>query len=118
FSLTLRGNPGHARSAPKPFDPPPVRVTHPDARVGGESTTGQVATAPGAPSDVAQPGEQPDWGAIASALRSNAGIRVDSISRKGGELFIDGYQTRYPSAAKGLGRAGRILSSSLGDEYD
>lgn len=120
FSLTLRGNPGYGNAAPKPFDPPPVRAGDPDAHAGGEAPSSQLATAPGTgtTNEVTQSGGQPDWGTIASALRSNAGIRVDSISRRDGELFIDGYQTRFPSAPKGLGRAGRILSSSLGDEYD
>lgn len=121
FSLTLRGNPGHASAAPKPFDPPPVRLTSASTR-GADSTSGGVSTAPtaAAPSSdaAATAGGQVDWQSIAADLRSNAGIRVDSISRRGSELFVDGYQSRYLRSAKGLGRAGRILSNALGDEYD
>ncbi|WMJ68975.1 YjbH domain-containing protein [Stenotrophomonas sp. 24(2023)] len=109
FSLTLRGNPGHSPSAPKPFDPPPVRIAPPAGQ--DVASTGSGA----APASEAQP---PDWPAIASQLRSNAGFRVERISRRGSELFVDGYQYRYLYPAKGLGRASRVLASTLGDEYD
>ena len=118
FSLTLRGNPGHASAAAKPFDPPPVRITPSPARAANVSVAGQDSASAGQPETSGQANEQVDWQAIATNLRSNAGIRVDSISRRGSELFIDGYQARYLRAAKGLGRAGRILSNALGDEYD
>lgn len=118
FSLTLRGNPGHARAAPKPFDPPPLalRGNAPAAADAAPTgTTGAVAAAGGKP---AAADTDADWATIAATLRSNAGFRVDSISRRGSELFVDGYQVRYLSAAKGLGRTGRILGRSLGDTYD
>lgn len=101
FSLTLRGNPGHASSAPKPFDPPPIKIE-------------RSATDPHTPSANAQP----DWAYIAGELGHNAGFRVDSISRRGNELIIDGYQNLYASAQKGIGRAARILGNNLDDSYD
>ncbi|MBA0361328.1 YjbH domain-containing protein [Stenotrophomonas maltophilia] len=101
FSLTLRGNPGHAPSAPKPFDPPPTRIDRSAlASQGASSAT------------------QPDWKSVAGDIDENAGFRVDSISRRGSELVIDGYQNRYASAAKGMGRAARILGNTLDDSYD
>ncbi len=120
FSLTLRGNPGHASTAAKPFDPPPVRLARAEERTANApspAASGASGASPGAIAN-AVPADSHDWQAIAASLRSNAGIRVDSISRRGSELFVDGYQTRYFRPAKGLGRAGRILSNSLGDEYD
>ncbi len=104
FSLTLRGNPGHASSAPKPFDPPPQRIVqHPSQRQG---------TAPSSPA------REPAWAGIANELDNNAGLRVDSISHDGNELIIEGYQNRYASSAKGAGRAGRILANSIDGRYD
>ncbi|WP_295556736.1 YjbH domain-containing protein [uncultured Stenotrophomonas sp.] len=101
FSLTLRGNPGHAPSAPKPFDPPPTRIDRSAlANQGASSAT------------------QPDWKSVAGDIDENAGFRVDSISRRGSELVIDGYQNRYASPAKGMGRAARILGNTLDDSYD
>lgn len=101
FSLTLRGNPGHAPSAPKPFDPAPTRIDRSAlANQGASSAT------------------QPDWKSVAGDIDENAGFRVDSISRRGSELVIDGYQNRYASAAKGMGRAARILGNTLDDSYD
>ncbi len=120
FSLTLRGNPGHASAAPKPFDPPPARLGRAvDATANAPSSVATGASG-GSPEAIGTTisADTHDWQAIAADLRSNAGIRVDSISRRGSELFVDGYQTRYLRPAKGLGRAGRILSNALGDEYD
>lgn len=101
FSLTLRGNPGHAPAAPKPFDSPPIRLE------------GRTAAAQTPSTDT-----QPDWQYIAGQIAENAGFRVDSISRRGSELIIEGYQNLYPSAPKGMGRAARILGNSLDDSYD
>ncbi|QDY49585.1 YjbH domain-containing protein [Stenotrophomonas maltophilia] len=105
FSLTLRGNPGNAPAAPKPFDPPPQRL------LPGPSTTAQgTITTPAA--------EALDWGAVTGELQRNAGFRVERISRRGDELYIDGYQTRYLHASKGLGRATRILANATDDDYN
>ncbi len=120
FSLTLRGNPGHASTAAKPFDPPPVRLVRAEERTANAPSPASPAASDASSEAIANavPAASHDWQAIAASLRSNAGIRVDSISRRGSELFVDGHQTRYFRPAKGLGRAGRILSNSLGDEYD
>jgi len=117
FSLTLRGNPGQAAAAAKPFDPPPVGLRGSDSNVApppsGSTLPSPSNTAPATAGD-----RDTDWTAVASALRSSAGFRVEEISRRGSELFVSGYQTRYLSPAKGLGRSGRVLSSALGDDYE
>jgi len=120
FSLTLRGNPGHASAAAKPFDPPPARLVRSSDTTAKAPSSSAPGVSGGVPEAIANtiPAGNHDWQAIAADLRSNAGIRVDSISRRGSELFVDGYQIRYLRPAKGLGRAGRILSNALGDEYD
>ncbi|MCU1087134.1 YjbH domain-containing protein [Stenotrophomonas maltophilia] len=112
FSLTLRGNPGNAPAAPKPFDPPPQRLL--------PATTAADQRASVASSDAsgAAPGTSTDWAAISTELQRNAGFRVERISRRGDELYVDGYQTRYLHPAKGLGRATRILANATGDDYD
>jgi len=119
FSLTFRGNPGFSSSAPKPFDPPPKPIHASqtmDARDGAELRTGASVTAEKAShEDVAT---VVDWAAVAGELQNNAGIRVERISRRGTELYVDGYQTRFLHAAKGLGRASRVFANATGDEYD
>ncbi|MGE8260865.1 MAG: YjbH domain-containing protein, partial [Stenotrophomonas sp.] len=114
FSLTLRGNPGNTPAAPKPFDPPPQRLLPATAvaeqRAAVASSDASGAGAATAPST--------DWAAVTAELQRNAGFRVERISRRGDELYIDGYQTRYLHAAKGLGRATRILANATGDDYD
>ncbi|SFS02438.1 Exopolysaccharide biosynthesis protein YbjH [Stenotrophomonas maltophilia] len=113
FSLTWRGNPGHAVSAPKPFDPPPQRIVPPDPQAPA------IAAATAVPEPGASTAERsPDWAAISADLTQNAGFRVERISRRGDELYVDGYQNRYLHNAKGLGRAGRILANATGDEYE
>lgn len=112
FSLTWRGNPGHAVSAPKPFDPPPQRIVPRDPQAAAVAAT----AAPDAGATTAEGG--PDWAAISADLTRNAGFRVERISRRGDELYVDGYQNRYLHNAKGLGRAGRILANATGDEYE
>ncbi len=104
FSLTLRGNPGHASSAPKPFDPPPQRIVQLPSQHQGTASS--------------SPAREPAWAGIANELDNNAGLRVDSISHDGSELIIEGYQNRYASSAKGAGRAGRILANSIDGRYD
>jgi hypothetical protein len=113
FSLTWRGNPGHAVSAPKPFDPPPQRIVPRDPQAPA------IAAATAVPEPGASTAERsPDWAAISADLTQNAGFRVERISRRGDELYVDGYQNRYLHNAKGLGRAGRILANATGDEYE
>ena len=111
FSLTFRGNPGQAASSAKPFDPAPVKLkqrvpTQPDALP-------QSAVA-----DAQAQGTEVDWESVARQLRQNAGLRIEQISRRGSELYIDGYQANYYHNAKGMGRAARILGNEVGSEYD
>jgi len=111
FSLTLRGNPGRAPSSAKPFDPPPVTLkqrapAEEDALLSSSAGVPQVE------------GTDVDWESIAGELRQNAGILVEQISRRGSELYIDGYQANYYHASKGIGRAARILGNGLGDNYN
>lgn len=114
FSLTLRGNPGTAPSAPKPFDPPPERILM--AAINDDVPNAAVAEARTSRKDNGN--QDAHWAKIANAIERNAGFRVESISRRGDELFIDGYQSRFLYAAKGLGRASRILANEIGDSYD
>lgn len=119
LSLTFRGNPGFSSSAPKPFDPPPEHIrlrqaidtTHSAGPRSGVSAAAQEAGHEDATAVV-------DWTDVTGQLQRNAGIRVERISRRGTELYVDGYQTRFLYAAKGLGRASRVLSNATGDEYD
>lgn len=118
FSLTLRGNPGGASSAPKPFDPPPLDP-HAASAAGTRASGPEASASIGSGEAIAAGAgvKDPDWASVAAQLRDNAGFRVDAISRRGGELFVDGYQTRFASPAKGLGRAARILSVEAPSDY-
>lgn len=135
FSLTLRGNQGRGASAPKPFDPPPVkRLDAEDRGAGGipasnadehsaaaaavnaGSSTTALATA-GSTTEGTGTHSATDWDSIAADLRNNAGYYVTEVSERDGELFITGNQRRF-KMAQGMGRAGRILDNALGDQYD
>lgn len=111
FSLTFRGNPGHAASSAKPFDPAPVKLK----QRGPEKTevTSQFSAEP-----ALVQGNEVNWEGIARQLRQNAGIRIEQISRRGSELYIDGYQANYYYTAKGMGRAARILGNDVGEDFD
>ncbi|WP_293794796.1 YjbH domain-containing protein [Stenotrophomonas sp.] len=111
FSLTLRGNPGNTAAAPKPFDPPPQRLL-PPVGADGERDAAMNRRCIGASST------PPDWASVSAELQRNAGFRVDRISRRGHELYVDGYPNRFLHASKSLGRATRILSNATGDDYD
>lgn len=111
FSLTFRGNPGHAASSAKPFDPAPVKLKQ-RAPEKTEATSQSSAE----PAQVQ--GNEVNWEGIARQLRQNAGIRIEQISRRGSELYIDGYQANYYHTAKGMGRAARILGNDVGEDYD
>lgn len=106
-SLTLRGNPGNARTAPKPLDPEPVAWN--SAMAASESTaSGQ---------DQASKDSAVDWAALAGALRSNAGFRVREIRQRGDDLVVTGYQQTYFKSTDGLDRASRLLNATLGESY-
>ena len=110
LSVTFRGNPGRSLPASKPFDQPPVELVTPTSRTSSVEYFGTGSAAPDATGAV-------DWDEIALQLRKNAGLDVDQISRKGAELFIDGYQVNYFSSAKGMGRSARVLGRAIGPEY-
>ena len=61
---------------------------------------------------------QPDWAAVSQRLQDNAGLRVEKIAERDRELVVYGEQTRYFSAAKGLGRTARIVDNSAGPDID
>jgi len=111
FSLTFRGNPGHAASSAKPFDPAPVKLK----QRAPEKT--EVTSQSSAEPALVQ-GNEVNWEGIARQLRQNAGIRIEQISRRGSELYIDGYQANYYHTAKGMGRAARILGNDVREDYD
>ncbi len=111
FSLTFRGNPGHAASSAKPFDPAPVKLK----QRAPEKT--EVTFQSSAEPALVQ-GNEVNWEGIARQLRQNAGIRIEQISRRGSELYIDGYQANYYHTAKGMGRAARILGNDVREDYD
>lgn len=130
FAVTLRGNPGRAQSAPKPFDPKPEALfsatNAPMSRAEDSKAAHTAQTlsredmkdaSDGLRNDsygtaAAQP-EQEKWADIAYRLRTNAGFRVDEISRRGSEIVVTGYQLRYFHASEGFGRASRILHNEL-----
>ena len=84
----------------------------------GVIMTARIKPAVSSPVPNGAPATSTDWAAVTAELQRNAGFRVERISRRGDELYIDGYQTRYLHAAKGLGRATRILANATGDDYD
>ncbi|MCD9086651.1 YjbH domain-containing protein [Stenotrophomonas sp. SY1] len=93
LGLTLRSNPALASSSAKPLDPPPVPYN--------AATLAQPVG----------PETQTDWAAIAAQLESNAGLRVQRISRRGTEIIVSGEQRRYIQPARGFERSARILAS-------
>lgn len=103
FSVALRGNPGRARPAAKPFDPPPAPMP----------AQPQPSTHSGFGTKLA-----PDWKTIEESLRSDAGFQLDDVQSADGELIVSGYQMRFFNRSKGLGRVSRILANGTGDEYD
>jgi len=117
-ALSLRGNPGHAPSAKKPFDPSPeaIRTTrHPSLAVASVTGNTQLEQRNEAPESKT---ESADWAAIADRLRKNAGFRVDKISASDAEVIITGQQVRYLHAAEGIGRGSRILHNELDSSID
>src|SRR5690554_3158633 len=59
-----------------------------------------------------------DWDNVARELETNAGYRVSRISRRDREILVEGEQTRYFHAAKGVGRSARILDHVAADDVD
>lgn len=63
-----------------------------------------------------KPLDQVDWAEVSKDLESNAGYSVERITQRDSELTVYGEQSKYFYAAKGVGRASRILDNNANDE--
>lgn len=105
FGITLRTNLAQASSMAKVLDPLPMPLKQRPATAAPESEHDtNVVT------------ELLDWSGVANQLEQNAGLRVQSISRRGSELIVTGEQRRFYYPAQGVGRMGRILDGALPDD--
>ena len=105
FGITLRTNLAQASSMAKVLDPLPMPLKQRPATAVAESEHDtNVVT------------ELFDWSGVANQLEQNAGLRVQSISRRGSELIVTGEQRRFYYPAQGVGRMGRILDGALTDD--
>jgi len=102
FGVTLRTNLAQASSMAKVLDPIPMPLKQRTARAVAEGEDDTNATI--------------DWSGVANQLEQNAGLRVQSISRRGPELIVTGEQRRFYYPAQGIGRTGRILDGTLSDD--
>lgn len=110
FAITFRSNPAHSPAMPKLLDAPPEPLQR---RTSGLPSVPNSVTSNGTSSTpLASTTDTTDWEDVAHRLRSNAGIRVEEISRRGQELFVTGQQLRYFYPAQSLGRSARILDNS------
>lgn len=57
-----------------------------------------------------------DWAEVSKQLEKNAGYTVERISQRDTELTVYGEQTKYFYAAKGVGRASRILDNNANSD--
>lgn len=95
FGITLHTNFVSRKAPVKSYDPPAQPLP---------------AQAPVAPlKDV-------DWAAVSQQLEKNAGYKVERIAQRESELMVYGEQSKYFYAAKGAGRASRILDNTANDE--
>ena len=62
------------------------------------------------------PLDQVDWVEVSKKLEKNAGYTVERIAQRDSELMVYGEQSKYFYAAKGVGRASRILDNNANDE--
>ncbi|WP_223655825.1 YjbH domain-containing protein [Halopseudomonas nanhaiensis] len=90
LGVTFHTNLKTGASTPKVLDPAP------EAREPPTGVTGQAV----------------DWEAVSQRLQRNAGLDVQEIAERDGELIITAEQTTYRSTAKGLGRASRVLDNA------
>jgi len=60
--------------------------------------------------------DQVNWAEVSKELESNAGYKVERIAQRDSELIVYGEQSKYFYAAKGVGRASRILDNNADDE--
>ncbi len=105
FGITLRTNLAQASSMAKVLDPMPMPLKQRPATAVPESEHDTNVVA-----------ELFDWSGVANQLEHNAGLRVQSISRRGSELIVTGEQRRFYYPAQGLGRVGRVLDGTLPDD--
>ncbi|MFX1722847.1 YjbH domain-containing protein [Stenotrophomonas sp. AS1] len=105
FGITLRTNLAQASSMAKVLDPMPMPLKQRPATAAPESEHDTNVVA-----------ELFDWSGVANQLEQNAGLRVQSISRRGSELIVTGEQRRFYYPAQGVGRMGRVLDGTLPDD--
>lgn len=105
FGITLRTNLAQASSMAKVLDPMPMPLKQRPATAVPESEHDTNVVA-----------ELFDWPGVANQLEQNAGLRVQSISRRGSELIVTGEQRRFYYPAQGVGRMGRVLDGTLPDD--
>ncbi|SEV93288.1 YjbH domain-containing protein [Luteibacter sp. 329MFSha] len=106
-AINLHSNLARHVDPPKVYDPKPEAVAFTSTPVDA-AQIGAAEPARRAPKDV-------DWGEMARALSSNAGIDVSRIGRRGQELVIHGEQRRFFYSAEGVGRATRIVDNRVDD---
>lgn len=95
FGITLHTNFVSRKAPAKTYDP---------------AATPLPAQAPTTPLD------KVNWVAVSKSLEGNAGYSVDRIAQRDSELVVYGEQSKYFYAAKGVGRASRILDNNANDE--
>ncbi|PAA34566.1 MULTISPECIES: YjbH domain-containing protein [Pseudomonas] len=95
FGITLHTNFISRKAPVKSFDPPAQPLP---------------ARAPVAPL------EEVDWTAVSQQLEKNAGYKVERIAQRDSELMVYGEQSKYFYAAKGAGRASRVLDNTANDQ--
>lgn len=105
FGITLRTNLAQASSMAKVLDPMPMPLKQRPATAVPESEHDTNVVA-----------ELFDWSGVANQMEQNAGLRVQSISRRGSELIVTGEQRRFYYPAQGVGRMGRVLDGTLPDD--
>lgn len=105
FGITLRTNLAQASSMAKVLDPMPMPLKQRPATAVPESEHDTNVVA-----------ELFDWSGVANQLEQNAGLRVQSVSRRGSELIVTGEQRRFYYPAQGVGRMGRVLDGTLPDD--
>ncbi len=95
FGITVHTNFVSRKAPVKRYDPPaePLPATAPTTRL-----------------------DQVDWAKVSEQLENNAGYKVDRITQRDSELTVYGEQSRYFYAAKGVGRASRILDNYTNDD--
>ncbi|KQB52587.1 hypothetical protein AQS70_13885 [Pseudomonas endophytica] len=95
FGITLHTNFVSRKAPAKTFDPPaqplPTKAT-------------------------AMPLNQIDWVSVSQQLEKNAGYKVERIAQRDSELTVYGEQSKYFYAAKGVGRASRILDNNANSD--